>query len=527
MRTPYGKETPMGLMVVLDPLKAVAAGYSVFIQDVRGRFASDGAFTPFVNEARDGYDTIEWIAQQPWSTGRIGMYGSSYMAATQLQAATLAPPQLHAICPIGGSSDYFEGRSYRGGACERGSLLSIALFALGPGTLRRKGLAPDELRRALRELKAMLADLPTVAAMALSDLRNTVLATCAPFLFDWLEHDAPSTFWDAISVKSRYDNISTPALHITSWFDAFAAGAIANYRGIRAGGATALARENQCLWIGPWGHYMPRTVVNGAGRLGEMDFGLDALTDLDAVQLGWFDRWLKNEDHAWRYKTPVRLFLLGRNAWQDAPDWPLATVDTQLFLAPGRTLQTSAPTAATTPDSYLCDPADPVPTHGGAHVMLESAFPQGPLNQLLIEARPDILLYTSAVLTEDLTVIGAVELDAWISSTAPSTDVVATLTVVMPDGRSINLVDGVRRIRLVPDEAQKITVNLGSLARTFKSGERLRLRIAGTNFPRYDLNPQTGERAVAASRRARAEQTIFHDVLHPSALRIPVFAGTL
>ena len=159
--------------------------------------------------------------------------------------------------------------------------------------------------------------------------------------------------------------------------------------------------------------------------------------------------------------------------------------------------------------------------------MLESAFPQGPLNQALVEARQDILLYTSEELTQELTVIGDVELDVWISSTAPSTDVVATLAVVMPDGRSINLVDGVRRIRLAPEEVQMVTVNLGSLARTFKSGERFRLRIAGTNFPRYDLNPQTGERAVDASRRARAEQSVFHNRLHPSALRIPVFAGAL
>jgi putative CocE/NonD family hydrolase len=527
MRTPYGKETPMGLMVVLDPLKAASAGYSVFIQDVRGRFASDGDFTPFVNEGRDGYDTIEWIARQPWSTSRVGMYGSSYMAATQLQAATLAPPHLHAICPIGGSSDYYEGRSYRGGACERGSLLSIALFALGTGTLRRMGMAPDELHEALRELKAMLADLPAVAAMPLSDLRRTVLATCAPFFFDWLEHDAPGEFWEAISVSSHYDKVRIPALHITSWFDAFAAGTINNYRGIRASGATALARQNQCLWIGPWGHYMPRTVVNGAGRLGELDFGLNALTDLDTVQLGWFDRWLKEEGHVWRYQSPVRLFILGQNAWRDAPHWPLTTQQARLFLAAGGALESASPTTETAPDAYLSDPADPVPTHGGAHVMLENAFPQGPLNQALVEARKDILLYTSEALTQELTVIGDVELDVWISSTAPSTDVVATLTVVTPDGRSINLVDGVRRTSLAPDAAQMVTVNLGALARTFKPGERFRLRISGTNFPRYDLNPQTGERAVDASRRAIAKQLVFHDISHPSALRLPVFAGSL
>lgn len=526
MRTPYGKENPMGLMVVLDPLKAAGAGYNVFIQDVRGRFASDGDFTPFVNEASDGYDTVEWIARQPWSNGRVGMYGSSYMAATQLQAATLAPPSLQAICPIGGSSDYYEGRSYRGGACERGSLLTIALFAIGTGTVRRTKKGEDQ-RAALRAIKSMLADLPSVAAMPLTELRQTVLAECAPFFFEWLENDRPGPYWDAISVASQYDKINVPMLHITSWFDAFASGTIANYRGMRGGAATEQAQKNQCLWVGPWGHYMPRTVVNGAGRLGELDFGLDALTDLDAVQIAWFDRWLKDEGDGWRFKTPVRVFRLGRNAWQDLPDWPAASEPRKLFLAADGKLQTTAPTDEDGCDTYASDPDDPVPTHGGAHVMLESAFPQGPLDQTRIEARKDLLLYTSDALTQSVTLIGDVELDVWVASTAPSIDVVATLDVIMPDGRSIILVDGVTRTRLIPNEPQTVTVKLGAIGRDFSKGERIRLRIAGSNFPRYDLNPQTGERPCDAKSRARAVQTVLRDTQHASALRLPVYEGEI
>ena len=524
MRTPYGKENPMGLMVVLDPLKAAGAGYNVFIQDVRGRFASEGDFTPFVNEAVDGYDTIEWIASQSWSNGAVGMYGSSYMAATQLQAAAMAPPALRAICPIGGSSDYYEGRSYRGGACELGSLLSISLFALGTGTLKRKR-SGAELREGLREIKALLSDLPALAAKPVNELKETVLSECAPFLFDWLEHDAPGPYWDAIAVAAKYSDITVPMLHITSWFDAFADGAIANFKGMRREGGSESARSNQHLWIGPWGHYMPRTVVNGAGRLGEFDFGLDALTDLDSVQLGWFDHWLRGADADRRLRSPVRIFVLGENRWRDIPDWPAETNVMSLYPSPDGHLLTAPHGGEDGGDAYRSDPASPVPTHGGAHVMFEGAFPQGPLDQSRIEARQDVLVYTSAPFDAPVTFVGDVTFDAWIQSSAPSTDVVATLSVVLPDGRSINLVDGIRRATLTPGEPTFVSVRLGATARAFERGERVRLRIAGSNFPRYDLNAQTGERACLAQSRAPADHIILRNARYPSVLRLPVLAA--
>src|SRR4051794_2293668 len=166
MRTPYSKDVPFGLMVVLNYIRAAEAGYAVVVQDVRGRFRSEGEFVPFVNEADDGYDSVEWAAVQPWSTGRVGMFGSSYMAATQLQAATTAPPHLFAIAPMEGSADYFDGRSYKGGAFELGSLMSISLFALGAGTIQRAGLSGDDFRKVWRQVRAMLDDLRGTAATA-------------------------------------------------------------------------------------------------------------------------------------------------------------------------------------------------------------------------------------------------------------------------------------------------------------------------------------------------------------------------
>jgi len=526
-RTPYSKEAPVGLMVVLSPLKAAAAGYSVFIQDVRGRFKSDGDFTPLMDEGPDGYDTVEWAAAQPWSTGRVGMFGSSYMAATQLQAAATAPPHLFAICPMEGSSDYYEGRSYKGGAFELGAILSIALFALGTGNIERTAPNKEAFRKAWRESKSMLDDLPAVAATApLTDLRNTVIGTYAPFFFDWLEHDEPGAYWDSFSVKARHGAISVPALHLSSWYDTFSVGAIANYLGIKENGATQIARDNQYLWMGPWGHYMPRTTINGAARLGIVEFGLNALVDLDSMQIQWFDRWLKDDMSSWRFRSPVRIFVMGDNAWRDEEAWPLASTDQVLHLAAGGVLSTKAP-AASEPDGYRADPNNPVPTVGGAHLILESAFPQGPWDQRPVEARGDVLVYTSMPLTEDVEVIGELALEVWVSSTAPSTDIAAMLTVIWPSGESVNVVDGIRRVVLNPGEPTKVEVALGPVAQTFRRGEQIRLRLAGSNFPRHDLNPQTGERAFSAKNRVAADQLVFHDPERPSVLRLPVVRGNL
>jgi putative CocE/NonD family hydrolase len=527
MRTPYSKDAPNGLMAILDPLKAVVAGYTVFVQDVRGRFKSEGNFTPFANEGPDGYDTVEWVAAQPWSTGRVGMFGSSYMAATQLQAAITAPPHLCAICPIEGSSDYYEGRSYKGGAFELGAMLTIALFVGAAGNIERQTSGREAYRAAWRECKAMIRDFTSVAATApLADLKKTVIGTYAPFFLDWLEHDKPGPYWESFSVNAGHHKIAVPALHVSSWYDAFSVGTIANYLGIKAHGSTQLARDNQYLWIGPWGHYIPRTTVYGMARLGLVEFGMNAVVDLDNIQLQWFDRWLKDDKSTWRFSSPVRIFVLGDNVWRDEQGWPLSANEQQLFLSAGGEMRTDAPTNSE-PDYYRADPANPVPTNGGAHLMLESAFPQGPWDQRSTEARDDVLVYTSKILTEDLEVVGEIKVNLWVKSTAPSTDIASMLSIVRPDGASLPVVDGILRVDLTPGAVTNIEVTLGHVAQTFRSGERIRLRIAGSNFPRHDLNPQTGEPSFSATIRVAADQQVFHDPSRPSAVRLPVVRGKL
>lgn len=522
-RTPYGKEVPMGIMVSLNPVRAAMAGYAVVVQDVRGRFGSDGDFTPFANEGLDGHDSVEWAAAQPWSTGRVGMFGSSYGAATQLLTAVESPPSLRAIAPFEGTSSYYEGRSYRGGAFELGSLLSIALVALGPGSIQRQ-VSGEEFRKIWRQIRAMVDDLPaTASTLPLTDLRTTPLGTWTPYFFEWLEHDEPGEFWERISIEARHDRIGVPALHLSSWYDSYATGAIRNYLGIAANGATAEAREHQYLWLGPWGHYMPRTALNGVLRLGEMEFGLNALIDLDVVQLAWFDRWLKDEVTSWRFDSPVRLFVLGENRWRNEACWPVDAQPLILHLDGGGRLATTPPSDPAA-DEYVADPATPVPTVGGPHLMLESAFPQGPWDQRDVEARDDVVVYTTDELTNDIVVIGEPHCELWFSSTAPSADVVVTLSVVHADGTSLPVADGIRRVALEPGRSTNVTVELGPTAIRFTLGQRIRLRVASSNFPRWDLNPQTGERAATATRRDAARHSVHHDAARPSALHLPVSA---
>src|SRR3954451_13260683 len=320
-RTPYGRESRLGTLTSLDPVTAAMDGYAVVMQDVRGRFASEGEFRPFAQEAEDGSDTVEWAAGQSWSTGAVGMFGGSYMGATQWQAAVTGPEHLRAIAPIQASSDYFEGRSYRGGAFELGALLGIGLNALAQGSIARAD--PEGRRR--RELwtasRALLDDLArTGAELPLGRLRDSVLGEIAPFFFEWLEHGTADDYWKAMSVEGRYADVATPALHVSSWWDQFLVGTLRNYEGMRRD-APAAAADEQYLLIGPWNHYPPRTGTLGSARVGELEFGLGAIVNMDRIQLRWFDRHLRREGPP-PFRRRVRLFVMGANVWRDEDDWP-------------------------------------------------------------------------------------------------------------------------------------------------------------------------------------------------------------
>lgn len=528
MRTPYSKENPIGTIFVLNPVRAAEAGYAVVVQDVRGRFRSDGDFYPFVNESDDGYDSVEWVAAQEWSNGRVGMYGSSYMAAAQWQAAITAPPHLDAICPLQGSSDYYDGRSYRGGAFELGALLSIALYAVGSGALTR--VERSERRALWQSMRAALDDLAgTARTTPLEALRDEPFARVIPFFFDWLEHEEYDDYWSALAVEPRHDQVTVPALHISSWFDQFLPGTIGNFLGVRRKGATERAREHQYLFLGPWGHYAPRTALNGTARIGGLDLGLGAVVDLDVLQLSWFDWWLKDDPSRWRMKTPVRIFSMGANEWRDEADWPPEGTEARSLYFESGTGPDEGRVSWERPSTdevsrFVYDPADPVPTVGGGHLLLEAGYPQGPHDQRDLAARADVLVFTGEALESPLEVTGPLVARIHADTDAVCTDFTVKLIDVFPDGPALNICDGIRRVR--PESGGRrpfeVLVELGSTSHVFAPGHRLQVVVSSSDFPRYDRNPNTGETARTATEYRPALQSVFTGGTYASMIELPV-----
>lgn len=511
-RTPYGRLRWIGSFVGLNPVELAARGYAVVVQDVRGRGESPGAHYPF-DEAADGYDTVEWAAAQPWSTGSVGGYGSSYMAASQMQAAVAAPPGLKVICPVQAPDDYFEGRSYWGGAFEIGSMLSVALGPQAGGTLER--LPREEagpLAAALGVGLDHLAD--PVPSFPLRDWLGPAvpaLQKLAPWFFDWLQHPDDDAFWRRINVASRHGAVEVPALHITGWYDSFCAGVIRNFTGLRANAASAAARDGQYLLIGPWAHYSQAGLHSS--RVGGGYFGAAGAMNLLAEQMNWLDEHLLADVAPRADRARVRYFLMGAGQWRAADAWPPPEArPLSLYLSgdgrdrSGRLAPEPAPPGVS---GFAYDPRNPVPTVGGAQ-LIGAARPAGPADQEAVEARADVLVFSTEPLPADLVVAGWVRAQLWVSSSAPCTDFTAKLVDVHQDGTSISVCDGVRRVRLDGDGPQQVTVELGATAVRFPAGHRIRLQVSSSNFPRFDPNPNTGAGAFDEDSPVTARQQVHH-----------------
>lgn len=518
-RTPYVKDFNPGLWVVIDPLKAADAGFAVVIQDVRGRGRSGGDFTPFVDEAKDGAETLAWLEQQPWCDGRIAMYGSSYMAAAAWQAAKAAPDKLFAMCPFQASSDFFEGRSYRGGAFEVGALLGVSLNALGGATAHRLARAGVLERDAPRRARAMVDQIPELSRVAdIEELRETILGDIAPFFFEWATRTDPSDpYWRALSLEESYEDISMPVLHCSSWFDQAHVGTLRNFEGMRSGSATEVA-DRQYLVMGPWAHRVPRGSTVGQIRVGERYFGASAIFDLDRLQLTWLRKILEDDPEPWRHPGRVRLFVMGADEWRDYSTWPPeGTVSTDLHLTTddsGAGLATFDDPGPESEVTFIHDPSDPVPTTGGAHMAPEAIFPAGPVDQRRIQARGDVITFTTEPLTEAVEVIGWVEAELHVSTPVPA-DWSVTLSEVLPDGRRLNVCDGYLR---APDEAtdsqpHRLHLSLGATAQRFEAGNRISIHIAGSSSPRHMVR-DTGAEPTA--------RTVHTGTATPSRILLPV-----
>ena len=533
-RTPYNKEGGSENSVG-SPQFFAQRGYVVIIQDVRGRFASDGEFYPFRDDGagvnRDGYDTVEWAAIQSWSDGNVGTIGGSYSGATQYRNALSRPPHLRAMFIRESSADYYQEWVYRGGAFELGFNMAwahtitygnLAHLVNGEEFERQKGIL-ERVKEEQNDWYTRLPLSPCPYFEGLSDWYN-----------DWLQHPEDGRYWWQFNIEKFHNQIEAPMYHLGGWFDIFLAGTLKHYMGLKQRACTERARQSQKLIIGPW--------VHGPGNInsqfaGEFDFGADAAQDFNELRLPWFDYWLKGIDTGTMDEHPVRIFVMGRNEWQDESDWPLPdTHYTNYYLHEGNsgtikslndgTLSPEPLHGSENPDSFVYDPAHPVPTRGGNTLDI----PSGVYDQAEVEER--CLTFTSEPLTEELEVTGPVKAIIYGMSSAPDTDWVVRLTDVHADGYSRILCDGILRGRyrdsfekstlLHPGKVYRFEVDLWGTSNAFLPGHRIRVSITSSCFPRFDRNLNTGGSIHNEAIGEVAINTVMHDELRPSHIILPV-----
>jgi putative CocE/NonD family hydrolase len=537
MRQPYGRLIA-STITYAHPSWYARRGFMVVIQDVRGRGDSEGAFYPFADETADGLATIEWAAALPGSNGRVGMYGFSYQGITQLLAAGKAPPALRAICPAMTAGDLPRTWFYLNG------LLRLQT-AMGWGTqLARDGAKHAGLVERQDELVlAMGAVDRTSQTLPIESYPLLKREDLGRHFFDWIAHPRADDYWEGVGMADRWSQVTVPALHVAGWHDQYLIGTVDNYRRLRAEAATPFARDQQRLIVGPWAHW-PWT-----RHVGLLDFGPEANSPIDELQVTWLSRWLRTEapvESADRRNghgpvvassdlfgdDRVRVFVMGANRWQTCPDWPPAPAETLTFYLGsdgransiggdgrlGRAVPRDEP-----PDVFLYDPRIATP----------SGEP-GPAPQRAIENRPDVLVYTSEPLTEPIVVAGAIEVTLWAATTAEDTDFMVRVTDVSPDGTSRSVVLGGMRARwredgseptwLEPERPYRFDFALPPTCQMFAAGHRIRVQVASAAFPLFDRNPNCRVNPVAAHARdfQLASQVVLHDQHRPSQIRLPL-----
>jgi len=530
VRTPYGEPSVRTAPV----LPAIDAGFAVVLQYCRGTGTSDGDFTPFESESDDGVDSIEWCARQDWCDGRVGMWGASYVGMVQLAAAVQAPSALKCLLPIVTPADYYGGLAYRQGAFQLGQLLAWYTMKSAQ-TLGYRALAGEDVSADGPELAAHVADIANHYRY-LPAREMPAVSRIIPGWQRWLDHDRYDQYWREVSYAARRHRITTPALHVGGWFDLFLGGTLDNYQTLRSSAATEHARRHQALIVGPWTH------GDQTGTAGELHFGMASSAQaigLEQLQVGFLRTFINGEERE-RGALRVKLFVMGDNVWRDEEDWPLArTVWTRWYLHADGGLSPEAPPADAPASRYRYDPADPVPTAGGPTLIPASpdgsvSWMAGPRDQRAIEARSDVLSFTSDVLPEDLEVTGPLVVTLHAATSAADTDFTARLVDVWPDGRAIGIADGIVRARyrdgsgqpapVTPGRVYDYSIDMIGTSQVFKAGHRVRVDIASSNFPCFDRNPGNGAPAATATERdfVIAEQTICHDAAHPSFITLPV-----
>ncbi len=511
VRTPYDNASPA---YARQGLFWASRGYAYVIQDVRGRGESEGEFYPLVHEAEDGYDTQTWCGTAPWSSGKVGTTGGSYLGWTQVYPAGLRNPYLAAMISIVTPPDPTRNFPIQHGVFNPTTVSWLAYIS--GKTLQ--DTSHIDLMAAYRTLP--LRDMDEGFGRRIRAWK------------DWFDHPTLDDYWKEQSYQEQLLDATVPILHVSGWYDDVLVGTTENYVNLTTRGATDDARQKQWLLIGPWGHR-----VNTTRRLGDVDFGPEALIDFDASQLRWFDRWLKGDDNGVESDPRVRIFVMGENQWRDENEWPIGrTRYVEYFLHSGGRanslfgdgrLDTEAPGDEPV-DTFRYDPENAVP------FITEPNFSQvgGPDDYRPVERRDDVLVYSTAPLSEPLEICGPLTVRLHAASSARDTDFTAKVLDVHPDGFAQRLNDGIVRARfrksteeesfLEPGRVESYDIDAWSTCVSMSFGHRLRLEISSSAFPKFDRNLNTGGRIGMETKGVVAEQTVYHDREHPSRVLIPV-----
>jgi len=553
-RTPYDKT---GSRLVEQAKFFASHGYVVVLQDVRGRYRSEGTFTKYIGEGQDGFDTVEWLAALPYASGAVGMWGTSYSAHVQANAAKLSPPHLRTmVLNMGGIYDGWDHKVRNHGAFEL-QQLTWAFSQLAAET--QDPVAREMLR--IENARDWIWALPF--RKGLNPL--SIAPNFEDYILEMMTHADYDEYWKQLDVNWREyypQTADIPMILISGWYDSYCGGTAKNYVGL-----AKIKKAAVRLLMGPWTHGS-----NTRTYAGEVDFGAQAaIADFsEEFHLRWFDCFLKGKQNGVQEEPAVRVFVMGTGAgtrdgagrlshggyWKSGDDWPLpGTRFVDYYLHEGGLLGVDPPSPSGSPTTYTFDPDDPVPTIGGAFSSTSPVFESGAYDQreregmpacappyLPLKARSDVVVFQTEPLGESVEIVGPVSVRLFVSSTAPDTDFTAKLVDVYPPskdfpaGFEMNLTDGILRARyrnsserqelLVPGLVYELLIEPFPTANVFKKGHRIRVDISSSNFPRFDVNPNTGEPLGKHRRTRSADNTIYHDARHPSRIILPLIPAS-
>ncbi len=498
-------------------------GYAVIMQDCRGRGDSDGDWIPYVCELYDGYDTHQWIGEQDWCDGNLGTFGLSYPGFTQTLPATLRSKYLKAVAPIASQQDNY-GHHRVNGVIHHNVAFAF-LNMLG------RSMQYESLKHFDQD--TFFFELPIDTAM--EKVSNT-----HPYYKGVMEHEQYDEWWSSYSLRDKYPEMAIPSLFITGWFDSLSNENFKLFNGWTKKAKTEDARSKTKLIIGPWSHQIApwgRVPMGENGEYADRTFGKQALSDVIEMHMHWYDQRLKGIDTGVDEEAPIKLFVMGKNTWRDEYEWPLERTEwTKFYLSSagnavddGGGLHPEIKTSDQTSDSFIYDPGDPVPSLGSQYQTYDFC---GPHDRSHIQRRPDVLTFTTDVLTEDMEITGPISATIWASSDAKDTDFTATLTDLEPDGKAIALCEGIVRARfrngtenpqmMVPGEIYKFEIDMWNTSNSFIKGHRIRIEISSSNFPRYNRNLNSGNPIASDIDITLANQTVYHGIQYPSYINLPV-----